>query len=129
LYKNLPFDTEKDLTPVMFINNNPLVLIGRKTLEANTLAELLSLMKKSTMKVATPGDGATGHLATSLLAQEAKVSVDLIPYRGAAPAMQDILGGHVDLFFSTPQAVVKQVASGAMKAYGITASEKSPEFP
>jgi tripartite-type tricarboxylate transporter receptor subunit TctC len=129
LYKNLPFDTEKDLTPVMFINHNPLVLVGRKTLEANTLAELLALMKKNTLKVATPGVGATGHLATSLLAQEAKISVDLIPYRGAAPVLQDILGGHVDLFFSTPQAVVKQVAAGSMKAYGITASEKSPEFP
>ena len=129
LYKNLPFDTEKDLTPIMFINNNPLVLVGRKTLEPNTLAELLALMKKSTLKAATPGVGATGHLATSLLAQEAKVSIDLIPYRGAAPAMQDILGSHVDLFFSTPQAVVKQVAAGSVKAYGITASEKSPDFP
>lgn len=129
LYKNLPFDTEKDLTPIMFINNNPLVLVGRKTLEPNTLAELLALMKKSTLKAATPGVGATGHLATSLLAQEAKVSIDLIPYRGAAPAMQDILGSHVDLFFSTPQAVVKQVAAGSVKAYGITASKKSPDFP
>ena len=129
LYKNLPFDTERDLTPVMFINNNPLVLVGRKTLEANTLTELLALMSKSTLKAATPGVGATGHLATSLLAQEAKVAIDLIPYRGAAPALQDILGGHVDLFFSTPQAVVKQVAAGTMKAYGITASEVSPEFP
>lgn len=129
LYKNLPFDTEKDLVPVIFINNNPLVLVGRKTLEANTLTELLELMKQATLKVATPGVGATGHLASSLLAQEAKVSFDLIPYRGAAPALQDILGSHVDVFFSTPQAVVKQVAAGSMKAYGITASEKSPQFP
>ena len=129
LYKNLPFDTEKDLVPIMFINNNPLVLVGRKSLEANTLAELLALMKTRTLKAATPGVGATGHLATSLLAQEAKVKIDLIPYRGAAPAMQDIMGGHVDLFFSTPQAVVKQIAAGQLKAYGITAKEKSAEIP
>jgi tripartite-type tricarboxylate transporter receptor subunit TctC len=129
LYKNLPFDTEKDLTPVMFINHNPLLLVGRKTLEANTLTELLALMKKQTLKAATPGVGATGHLATSLLAQEAKVTIDLIPYRGAAPALQDILGSHVDLFFATPQSVLKQVAAGTMKAYGITSSEKSPDFP
>jgi len=129
LYKNLPFDTEKDLTPVMFINHNPLLLVGRKTLEANTLTELLALMKKQTLKAATPGVGATGHLATSLLAQEAKVAIDLIPYRGAAPALQDILGSHVDLFFATPQSVLKQVAAGTMKAYGITSSEKSPDFP
>jgi len=129
LYKNLPFDTEKDLTPIMFINHNPLLLVGRNTLEANTLTELLALMKKQTLKAATPGVGATGHLATSLLAQEAKVAIDLIPYRGAAPALQDILGSHVDLFFATPQSVLKQVAAGTMKAYGITSSEKSPDFP
>ena len=129
LYKNLPFDTEKDLTPIMFINNNPLVLVGRKTLEPNTLTELLALMKKQTVKAATPGVGATGHLATSLLAQEAKVKIDLIPYRGAAPALQDIAGGHVDLFFATPQSVVQQVKAGQMKAYGITAKEKSPQLP
>jgi tripartite-type tricarboxylate transporter receptor subunit TctC len=129
LYKNLTFDTEKDLTPVMFINNNPLVLVGRKTLEPNSFTELLALMKKQTLKAATPGVGATGHLATSLLAQEAKVPIDLIPYRGAAPALQDIAGGHVDLFFATPQSVVQQVKAGQIKAYGITAKEKSPELP
>jgi putative tricarboxylic transport membrane protein len=129
LYKNLPFDTEKDLTPIIFINNNPLVLVGRKTLEPSTLKELIAYMKTKAVKFAHPGAGATGHLATSLVAQEAKVTVDLIPYRGAAPALQDIIGGHVDLFFATPQSVVEQVASAQMKAYGITAKEKSPQFP
>jgi tripartite-type tricarboxylate transporter receptor subunit TctC len=129
LYKNLPFDTEKDLAPIIFINNNPLVLVGRKTLEPNTLKELIAYMKTKVVKFAHPGAGATGHLATSLVAQEAKVTIDYIPYRGAAPALQDIAGGHVDLFFATPQSVVQQVASGQMKAYGITAKEKSPQFP
>ena len=129
LYKNVNYDTEKDLVPVIFINNNPLVLVGRKTLEPNNLTELLALMKKQTLKAATPGVGATGHLATSLLAQEAKIKIDQIPYRGAAPALQDIAGGHVDLFFATPQSVVQQVKAGQMKAYGITAKEKSPDLP
>jgi putative tricarboxylic transport membrane protein len=106
-----------------------LVLVGRKSLEPNTLKELIAYMKTKVVKFAHPGAGATGHLATSLVAQEAKVKVDLIPYRGAAPALQDIIGGHVDLFFATPQSVVEQVASGQMKAYGITAKEKSPQFP
>jgi tripartite-type tricarboxylate transporter receptor subunit TctC len=129
LYPRLNFDTEKDLTPVAFINNNPLVLVGRKTLPPNTLKELLAFMKTTPVKMAHPGTGATGHLATSLVAQEAKVSVIQVPYRGAAPALQDIAGGHVDLFFATPQSVVQQVASGDMKGYGITAKEKSPLFP
>lgn len=129
LYKSLPFDTEKDLVPIMFINNNPLVLVGRKTLQADTLAELLSMMKRQTLRVATAGVGSTGHLASSLFAQEAKVPIDLIPYRGAAPALQDIIGGHVDLFFATPQSVVQQVKAGEMKAYGVTAAEEAPQLP
>ena len=129
LYKKLPFDTEKDLTPVIFINRNPLVLIGRKSLQAKSLPDLLALMKTTTLKAAIPGYGATGHLATSLLAQEAKVKIDQIPYRGAAPAIQDVLGEHVDLFFATPQSVEQQVTAGQMIAYGITAKEKSPKLP
>ena len=129
LYANLPYDTEKDLAPVIFINNNPLVLTGRKSLAPNTLSELIAYGKTNTLKMAHPGVGATGHLATSLFAQQAKVTVDHIPYRGAAPALQDIAGGHVDLFFATPQSVVEQVASGQMKAYGITAKAPSRQFP
>jgi tripartite-type tricarboxylate transporter receptor subunit TctC len=129
LYPSLPFDTEKDLAPILFVNNNPLVLVGRKTLPASNLKELIDYGRKTTLKIAHPGVGATGHLATNLTAQEAKIKVDLIPYRGAAPALQDIVGGHVDLFYATPQSVVQQVANGEVKAYGITAKERSPHFP
>jgi tripartite-type tricarboxylate transporter receptor subunit TctC len=129
LYPKLNFDTEKDLTPVAFINQNPLVLVGRKSLAADTLPELLALMKKTQVRMAHPGTGSTGHLATSLLAKEAKIEVVGVPYRGAAPALQDIAGGHVDLFFATPQSVVQTVATGQMKAYGITSKAKSPQFP
>lgn len=124
LYENLPFDTIKTFVPVMLINRNPLVLVGRKTLEPNTLRDLVIRMKQQTLKVAIAGYGTTGHLTTSLFAQEAGVSLDQIPYRGAAPAMTDLLGGQVDLFFATPQSVVQQVAIGALKAYGVTAKEK-----
>jgi tripartite-type tricarboxylate transporter receptor subunit TctC len=128
LYPNLPFDTEKDFAPVILINNNPLVLTGRKTLTANTLPELTGWMKTTPAKMAHPGTGSTGHLATFLFAQAVGTKVDHIPYRGAAPALQDISGGHVDLFFATPQSVVQQVASGQMKAFGITQKEPSRLF-
>jgi tripartite-type tricarboxylate transporter receptor subunit TctC len=129
LYENLPFDTVKTFTPVMLINRNPLVLVGRNTLKPNTLRDLVALMKQQTLKAAIPGYGTTGHLATSLFAQEAGVALDQIPYRGAAPAITDLLGGQVDLFFATPQSVVQQVATGALKAYGVTSKEKLPAFP
>ncbi len=97
LFKALPFDTVTDFRPVMLINRNPLVLVGRSTLPADNLHDLIALMKKERLRAAIPGYGATGHLATALLAQEAGVKVDMIPYRGATPAITDLLGGQVDL--------------------------------
>ncbi len=129
LYKSLPFDTEKDLTPIIFINRNPLVLAGRKTLEPNTLTELVDWMRTHDPRAAIPGYGTTGHLATALLAHETKIAIDSIPYRGGAPIITDLIGGHVDLFFGTPQQLVQQVVSGQLKAYGITAKEKSAQLP
>jgi putative tricarboxylic transport membrane protein len=129
LFKNPPFDAEKDLTPVMLINKNPLVLAGRKSLAPNTFAELLALMKKQTLRTAVPGIGTASHLTTTLLKQIANVPLDQIPYRGAAPAMTDVLGEHVDLIMATPQSIAPQVAAGQLKAYAITAKEKSPQLP
>ncbi|HEY5063465.1 MAG TPA: tripartite tricarboxylate transporter substrate-binding protein [Xanthobacteraceae bacterium] len=129
LFKKLPFDTVQDFMPVMLINRNPLVLVGRSTLPASNAKELIALMKKQTLKAAIPGYGATGHLATALFAQEAGVKVDMIPYRGAAPAVTDLLGGQVDLFFATPQSVVQLVNSGKLKAFGVTSKDKLPEMP
>ena len=129
LYKSLPFDTVKDFAPVMLVNRNPLVLVGRPTLEANNLRELIALMKKQRLKAAIPGYGATGHLATTLFAQEAKVELDQIPYRGSAPAVTDLLGGQIDLFIGTPQAVQQLVAGKKLKAFGITSKDKLASFP
>ncbi|MFL6799213.1 MAG: Bug family tripartite tricarboxylate transporter substrate binding protein [Xanthobacteraceae bacterium] len=129
LHPNLPFDTEKDLTPVAFINHNPLVLVGRKSLTASTFPELIAWMKTTPARIAHPGTGSTGHLTTALFAQEANVTVNQIPYRGSAPALQDLAGGHIDLNFATPQAVVQQVSAGQIKAYGITSAAPVPQFP
>ena len=129
LYKTLPFDTEKDFLPIAMLNSNPLVLVGRKDLPAKTLPELVAWMKTTPARMGHPGVGSTGHLATALLAQALGVEVTQIPYRGAAPMLQDTLGGHIDLFFATPQQVVGQFASGEVKVFGITSKEPSPQFP
>ena len=131
LYKSLPFDTEKDFAPIAMINSNPLVLVGRKTLEANTLPELVAWMKSAQppAKMAHPGVGSTGHLTTALFAQALGVKVDHIPYRGAAPMLTDTLGGHIDLFFATPQQVIGPFAGGQIKVFGITSKDTSPQFP
>ena len=81
-------------------------------------------MKRELLKMAHPGTGSTGHLATSLFLKEAEVQAIQVPYRGAAPALQDLAGDHVDLLFATPQSVLEQVAAGQIKAYGITAKQE-----
>ena len=129
LFKDLPFNTEKDITGVALINRNPLILVGRPGLAPNNLKDLLALLKTERLKEALPGFGTTGHLTSALFMQETKVTLDQIPYRGAAPAMTDLLGDHVDLFIGTPQSLVAQVAAGKLKAYGITSKEKSPLIP
>jgi tripartite-type tricarboxylate transporter receptor subunit TctC len=129
LFKNLPFNTEKDIVPVGLINKNPLVLVGRPGLAPKNLKELIALMQKEPLKEALPGFGTTGHLTSSLFIQVTKAKLDQIPYRGAAPAMTDLLGDHVDLFIGTPQSIVGHVRAGKLKAYGITSKEKSPLLP
>jgi tripartite-type tricarboxylate transporter receptor subunit TctC len=129
LFKKLPFDTVNDFKPVMLVNRNPLVLVGRNTLPADNAKDLIALMKQQRLKAAIPGYGATGHLATALFAQQAGAQLDIIPYRGAAPAVTDLLGGQVDLFFATPQSVVQLVNTGKLKAFGFTAKQRLPELP
>src|ERR1700744_332140 len=129
LYKSLPFDTGKDFASVMLVNRNPLVLVGRPTLAANNLRELIALMKKQRLKAAIPRYGGAGQPATTLFAQEAKVELDQIPYRGSAPAVTDLLGGQIDLFIGTPQSVGQLVADKKLKAFGITSKDKLESFP
>jgi tripartite-type tricarboxylate transporter receptor subunit TctC len=125
----LPYDTERDITPVGFINHNPLVLVGRKALPPNNAAELNAYMRANSLNFAHPGAGTTGFITTALFLQEAKLQAVLVPYRGAAPVLQDMIGNHVDLFFTTPQAVLPHIAAGQIKAYGITAKEPYAQFP
>jgi tripartite-type tricarboxylate transporter receptor subunit TctC len=129
LYPKLAGETERQLVPIAFINTNPLVLIGRKTLAANTLPELIAWMKSTQSKIAYPGVGSTGHLTTALTLQTIGARGDLVPYRGAAPALQDIVGGHADLFYATPQQVVGVIRDGTVKAFGVTAKEPLKQLP
>ncbi len=125
----LPYDTERDIAAVGFINHNPLVLVGRSALAPKTLGELIGYMRGRSINFAHPGAGTTGYITTALFLQQAKLEALLVPYRGAAPALQDMIGNQVDLFFTTPQSVLPLIAAGKLKAYGITAKEPYAQFP
>jgi len=125
----LPYDTERDIAPVGFINHCPLVLVGRSALPPKNLAELIQYMRMRSINIAHAGAGTTGYITTALFLQQSKLDALLVPYRGAAPALQDMVGNHVDLFFTTPQAVLPLIKAGQLRAYGITAKEAYEQFP
>jgi len=128
LYQNLPFDSERDLTPVAFCSDSPLLIAGRKTLPATTLPELIDWMKKNHAKVAHAGVGSASHMAIVPLVRAAGQG-DMIPYRGGGPAMQDIIGGHADVTAQPLQSGISAVEEGLAKGFAVTTAERSPVMP
>jgi tripartite-type tricarboxylate transporter receptor subunit TctC len=134
LYPNLTFDPEKDFAPIGLINTVSNTIAGRPNLPPNNFQELLAWLKGpgQNAKVGHPGVGSFGQLAEVLAFQEMDVKVIQVPYRGAGPALVDLLGGQVDL--GPISAVVAQplVKSGKLKAYAIIAKKRFaglPELP
>src|SRR5262249_27353012 len=118
LYPNLSFDAVKDFVPIGLINTAPTTLAGRPDLPPNSIDELLAWMKQSgqNVKFGHPGVGSFGHLADSLLCQELGWKVTQIPYRGAGPALVDLLAGQVDLSIIGGVVAAPLVQSGQLQA-------------
>jgi tripartite-type tricarboxylate transporter receptor subunit TctC len=130
LFKNLSYDAKKDLAGVSLINTSPLVLVGRKSLPANSLAELVDWAKKApSVKFAAPGIGNIGHLCGTLFSRTIDVPFDMIPYRGGAPAQMDLISGQIDMTCSTSQGVVEPIKAGMLKGFGVTSTEKFEPLP
>src|ERR1043165_3396895 len=108
IYK-LNYDLEKDFEPVGLISVNPQLLVARKNLAANTLPELVALMKKEPGKVTFVNQNAAAQVSGILLQRETQTEVTFIPYRGAGPAMTDLVSGHVDLLVVQGAAFLPQV--------------------
>jgi tripartite-type tricarboxylate transporter receptor subunit TctC len=130
LFPKQAFDVEKDLIGIGLINTSPLVILGRKSLPANNLKDLVAWMKAApVVKFAQAGTGNAAHLCAALFAQTVGVEVDMIPYRGGAPALQALMGEHVDLYCSVAPAATSAIKSGAVKAFGVTSTETYPPLP
>jgi len=131
LYPNRTFDAEKDFAPIGLVNTTTNTLAGRPTLPPNNFKELLTWMKQpgQQIKVGHPGVGSFGHLAEVLIFQQLGVKVTQVPYRGAGPALVDLLGGQVDL--GPISAVVAQplVKSGKLKAYAVIGKKRFAGLP
>jgi tripartite-type tricarboxylate transporter receptor subunit TctC len=122
LYRNLPYKTLDDFEYVGMINEVPMTVVGRPTLPANNYAELVKWMEanKGKINLANAGLGAASHLCGLLFQQALKIDMATIPYKGTAPAMNDLLGGQVDLMCDQTTNTTAQIAAGSIKAYAVT---------
>ena len=134
LYPNLAFDAEKDFVTIGLVNTAASTVAARPTLPPNNIGELVRWMKEpgQNTKIPHPGVGSFGHLAGVLLAQEIGGTVTHIPYRGAGPALNDLLAGHVDLSSQSAVTAGPLVKAGRLKAYAIIGRTRFaglPELP
>jgi tripartite-type tricarboxylate transporter receptor subunit TctC len=127
----LPYDLLNDFEPVSLLVSNPLLIIARKTLAAKDLRELIAWLKANPDKASegTTGPGGSSEVAGIYFQKETGTRFQLVPYRGAAPMMQDLLAGRIDLMFDFAANSLPQVRSGTIKAYAVTAPSRLPTAP
>jgi tripartite-type tricarboxylate transporter receptor subunit TctC len=129
LYPKLPYNALKDFEPVALVAGQPMVLVVKAGSAYRTLADLVAAGKAKSISMASPGSGTVGHLAGELFAQRAGFKFLHVPYKGAAPAVTDLIGGQVDFYLATPQAVIPLVTAGKLKALAVTSLKRVPVLP
>lgn len=131
LYPERTFDAEKDFAPIGLVNTTTNTLAGRPSLPPNNFDELLRWMKEpgQTIRIGHPGVGSFGHLAEVLICQELGIKVTQVPYRGAGPALVDLLAGQVDLGPISAVVATPLVNSGKLKAYALIGKKDFAGLP
>jgi tripartite-type tricarboxylate transporter receptor subunit TctC len=131
LYKNLSFDFMQDITPVASIAREPYVMVLNPSVKAGTVPEFIALAKANPGKLnmASAGIGSGTHVSGELFKIMAGVNLVHVPYRGASPAITDLLGGQVQVFFSTMPACIQHIRSGSLRALAVTTTKRSDTLP
>lgn len=131
LYSSLPFDTVRDFAPVAFIGSVPFVLVVRPSVPAKNLDELISVMKANANQFSygSSGIGNTAHLFGELLKKRAGVEMVHVPYKSSGEAFQELLGGRVQVLFSTLVDVRARVERGAVRPIALASSSRAPALP
>nr|WP_315593824.1 tripartite tricarboxylate transporter substrate binding protein [uncultured Cupriavidus sp.] len=118
-------------TPISTVSQFPLVLVVNSQSPYKTLADVIAAAKAKPSKLtfASPGYGTTPHLAGETLSREAKIAITHVPYKGGAPALNDLLGGQVDLFFEAPATILPYVQNGKLRALAVTGKARAQILP
>jgi tripartite-type tricarboxylate transporter receptor subunit TctC len=129
--KKLPYDTERDFAPIVFVGSIPLVLLVSQKSTYNSFQELLAAAKAKpgSLNYAFPGVGLSHHFAGELMKQRAGLDIQAISYRGTAPAMNDVIGGAVEMTFGTLPAVMGAINGGLVRPLAITAPRRAESLP
>ncbi len=132
LYPRLSFDAVKDFTAITRVTSSPFVLVAHPSVPARNARQLIALAKSKPGELSFGSGGATSHLAGELFNSMAGVKLVHIPYKSSGPAAIDLLGGQIAIMFSAPPAVLPHVASGKLRALGVTSARRlssAPEVP
>jgi tripartite-type tricarboxylate transporter receptor subunit TctC len=131
LYRNLPWDPIRSFDPVALLTTAPHVIVVRNSLPVRNLAELIAYARQQPggLTYATSGAGSIQHIGTEQFAHMTGANLVHVPYRGAGPAMNDLIAGNIDLIITTPPAIVGQVQSGSVRALAIASHTRHPMLP
>ena len=131
LYAKLPYDSFNDFTPISLIGTSPNMLLVRADSPIKTLADLLAAARERPGQIAYghAGNGTSSHLAGELLKYMAKIDITPIPYKGGAPALTDLIGGHIPMTFNNIPESIAQVTAGTVRPLGVTTAIRSPVLP
>jgi tripartite-type tricarboxylate transporter receptor subunit TctC len=129
--KSMPFDTLRDFTPVAFVARSPLLFVASKNVPVKSAKDALALAKSRPGEItyASAGIGSINQIAAELIATSAGVKLMHVPYKGGAPALNDLLGGHVDVYVSSMPQVQQLAQSGRVNALAVTSVKRSPLLP
>jgi tripartite-type tricarboxylate transporter receptor subunit TctC len=131
LYRRLPYDPLKDFEPIGLINEVPMTMVSRRDFPPKDLRELISYVKANKDKVtyANAGLGAASHLCGMLFMSAIQTDLTTVPYKGTAPAMNDLLGGQVDFMCDQTTNTTSQIKANRIKVYGVTTKKRVPSLP
>jgi len=131
LMSKLPYDPVKDFAPITLIATSPGLLVVHPSLPIRTVKDLVALAKSrpGTINYASAGNGSPGHLAAAYFNKVAHIDLLHVPYKGATPAMTDVIAGHASLYFTSPVAAQPYVQSGRLRQIAVTSAQRFPPLP
>jgi tripartite-type tricarboxylate transporter receptor subunit TctC len=131
LRRHLPYDTQRDFSPIAVVATAPNALVVTKNFPAANLAELIAMAKQAPGKLSfgSSGVGGSNHLSGELFKEMAGIEIEHIPYKGAAPAMNDLVGGHIPIMFDTLPTVIPGAEAGTIRVLAVTSLTRAASLP